>query len=536
MNESEPESDLVITGGTIVTNAPALPRAEALAVSAGKIAAVGKWREVRRVAAAGCRVLDLAGGIAVPGLVDAHGHILGLGMALSVLDVGSCRSAAAVAGAVAGAAAERSDGWILGRGWNHNAWDPPVFPDGRGLDAAASGRAVWLRRADGHAGLASPAALALAGVSRDTPDPPAGRIVRDAAGAPTGVLIDSAMNLVERVIPAAPAAVERRWLEAALACLADAGLTAVHDMGSRAGIIAHLAELSREGNLPVRVRLAIDAGDDHLDEQLARGPWSEGHLAVAAVKLFADGALGSRGAALLAGYADEPGNRGLLLATSAELAGILRRATAGGFQTCIHAIGDGANRAALDAIAAAMTPPERHRLRPRIEHAQVVHDADFARFRLMAVVASMQPQHAASDFPWAPRVLGPDRFRGAYAWRRMLDEGVVVAFGSDFPVEPPAPLEGLRAAVTCAEDDGARRLTLGEALAAYTSGAAFASHCEDRRGRLAPGFDADISLFTVDPAPPESGAGAAAELLAPLVRAARPRATVVAGRLREGRG
>jgi predicted amidohydrolase YtcJ len=485
---------------------PDAPRAEAVAIRGARITAVGSADEVRRFVGPATRVIDLHGRTVTPGLVDAHCHLHGLGESLESLSLRGLGSVAAVAEAVAKAARARAAGeWIVGRGWDQNRWTPAAFPEHAALDAAAPANPVMLERVDGHALWLNAAALRAAGIGRDTADPAGGKIVRDAAGEPTGVLVDHAMALAERGIPGAPAAVRARRILRAAALAVSLGLTGVHEMGIDDETIGVYRALAHEGKLPIRVNAYL-AGGGRVDTLAQRRPDADpdgtAMFVLRGVKLYADGALGSRGAALLAPYDDDPQNSGLVLSPPEELARAAKMAAASGFQLAVHAIGDRANRAVLDAFAAAGDGPGRD-LRFRVEHAQVVAPEDIPRFAALGVIASMQPTHATSDMPWAEARVGPRRIRGAYAWRSILATGAHVAFGSDFPVEEVSPLLGLCAAVTRQDEQGRppggwrpeERLTLEEALRAFTVEPAWAAFAERQRGAIAPGLVADLTVF-----------------------------------------
>jgi predicted amidohydrolase YtcJ len=508
-------ADLVLTGGEILTMQPEAPRAEALAIRGARIAAVGSDAEVRRWVGPATRVIDLHGRTVTPGLVDAHCHLYGLGEALEALPLRGMDRVEAVAQAVAEAARALPKGeWIMGHGWDQNRWTPATFPDHAALDAVAAGHPVALERIDGHALWLDAAALAAAGIRKDTPDPPGGKILRDAAGEPTGVLIDRAMELVGRAMPGAPAAVRARRIQRAAAIAVSLGLTGVHEMGIDDETVGVYRALAAEGKLPLRV-YAYLAGAGRVDSLRGRRPDVDpdgtAMFVLRGVKLFADGALGSRGAALLAPYDDDPENRGLVITPPEELARAAKIAAESGFQVAVHAIGDRANRQVLDAFAAAGAGPGRD-LRFRVEHAQVLTPEDIPRFAALGVVASMQPTHATSDMPWAEARLGPQRIRGAYAWRSVLRTGAHLAFGSDFPVEEASPFLGLYAAVTRQDAEGRppggflpdERLTLDEALHAFTVEPAWASFSERQRGVAATGFVADLTVFDRALAPDRS--------------------------------
>jgi predicted amidohydrolase YtcJ len=489
--DSSGPADLVLQDGDVLTQDPAQPRASAVAMRGERIVAIGDTATVAPLIGPHTRVLALHGRAVVPALTDAHAHLVHLGQAAARVDLRGCRSPDDCAHRLAGAGT--GSAWLQGYGWDQTRFAAPVFPTHEALDRVVSDRPVWLERIDGHVGWASATALARAGIGRDTPDPPGGRIVRDAAGNATGIFVDHAMSLVTRAIPA-PSAAELeadilRGQELALA----AGLTEIHDMGLLPAELAAYRALAAAGRLKLRVYAFAAAAD--ADALLAHPPAPAtpfAHFTLRGIKLYADGALGSRGAALLAPYDDDPRNRGLTLTPEATVRALSRRARANGWQIAVHAIGDRGNREVLDAyIAAGVTAADRF----RIEHAQVVALDDIPRFAAHGIIASMQPTHAVSDHVWAEARIGAARLRGAYAWRRMLDAGAPLAFGSDFPVEAPDIVAGLRAAVERAGWTLDQRLTLDEALVAFTTGAAFAAFEERWRGRAAVGQAADFTIF-----------------------------------------
>lgn len=501
---------LILHGGDVWTMDPARPRARTVAIDGGRVVAVGGEEVLARRGPA-TRVIELGGRVVLPGLVDGHAHLGGLGRSLEILALRWVASEAAVADLVRAAAARLPAGaWIQGRGWDQNLWTPKLFPTRASLDAAAPGSPVILRRVDGHAAWVSSEVLKRAGIDRTTADPPGGLIERDAAGEPTGVLVDNAMELVARVVPEADDATIERWILAgARACL-EVGLVGVHDMGVDEPTAAVYRRLAAAGKLPLRVYGFVEDEQQGpragaAERALAREPErGEGRFKLGGIKLYADGALGSRGAALLADYADDPGNTGLVLTTRARIEELARGALAHGWQIGVHAIGDRANRDVLDAYAAVLqAAPVVRKLRWRVEHAQVVAPEDLGRFGAMEVIAAMQPVHATSDMPWAEARLGPARVRGAYAWRSILAAGGRIVGGSDFPVEEATPLAGLYAAITRQDRTGApeggwypeQRMTVDEALAAFTTAPAYAAFEEATRGRLAPGFAADVTVL-----------------------------------------
>jgi predicted amidohydrolase YtcJ len=495
--------DLLLTG-RVHTLDPARPMAGAVLVRAGRIAAVGSERTCAAQAAPGALRID--GGSVVPGLVDAHGHVQWLGRARS--EVG-CESAASEE-ACAALAAERArsapaGAWLRGRGWDQNRWPGARFPSQATLSRAVPDRPVVLVRVDGHASWVNARALVLAGIGRDTPDPPGGRILREPDGSPTGVLVDAAQELVFARMPAASAAQIEEELTAGLEALVRLGLTEVHDAGVGRAALEAYRRLAEADRLPIRVYAMVDGEVElpALREELGRWTAGEiGRLTVRAVKLYADGALGSRGAALHDDYADEPGNRGLLLTAPELLRAKIRAVAEAGFQPAVHAIGD---RAVSEVLAAFEAAGDLRALRPRVEHLQIARAGDLPRLAACGAVASMQPVHATADAPWLAARLGAGTARHslAYAWRSALRAGLPLAFGSDFPVAEPDPRAGLADAEERTPPGAPpltpeQRLGRDEALSAFTSGAAFAAFAEGRRGRVREGMDADLTVFAGD--------------------------------------
>lgn len=494
----------------ITTGDPARPTAEAALVRDGRFALVGTRAECEAAAGSGARRVEAGG--AVPGLADAHGHLALLGRWRRELRLGDAPDATACAAQVAARARAVPPGtWIRGSGWDQNRWQGGALPREELLTRAAPDHPVALSRVDGHALWVNAAALAAAGIDARTPDPPGGRILRDPAGHATGVLLDGAEALVLARIPPPGAAALEDAVVAALDHLAGLGLTSVHDAGVTPEALAVLRRLAGAGRLPLRVEAMLDGGAPlrELRERMmeARLAPRAGLLSVGAVKLFADGALGSRGAALEEDYADDPGNRGLLLLEPAELAERVAAVVAAGLQPAVHAIGDRAVSVTLDALEAAARTHDVRALRPRIEHLELLLPRHLPRLRALGVVASMQPAQAASDGPWLAARLGAGsaRLRGAFAFRTLAAAGVPLAFGSDFPVEDADPRAGLAAAETRAAPGGGplgpeEALGRADALAAFTRGAAFACFAEGRRGMVRAGLDADLTLFAGDPA------------------------------------
>jgi len=497
------ERDLLVVGA-LYTLDPARPRAEAALIRGGRFARVGSRADCQAAAGPRAAVLDLGRGSATSGLADAHGHVLCYGLALLDVDCVGAASAAECAARAAERARSLPPGeWVLGRGWDETAWPDRRPPTAGVLSAAVPDHPVALHRVDGHAAWLNARALALAGIGPATPDPPGGAIGRDAAGAPSGLLVDNALALLRDALPPPSAAKVEAALGRALAALPRVGLTAVHDAGVDAATLERYRALAEADRLPLRLYAMLDgqAPREVLVEQMAR--WRAtprvGRLTVQAVKLFADGALGSRGARLFEPYADDPGTSGLDVTPPDELRRRVLLAARAGYQPCVHAIGDRACAETLGHFLAAGREAPLAALRPRVEHLQVLCPGDVPLLRASGAVASMQPTHAISDAPWVAARLGTgtERLRGAYAWRRVLDAGVPLAFGSDFPVEPPDPRRGLHAAETRAWQPE-QRLTRAEALRAFTAGAAYAERAEARRGLIREGYDADLTAFDGD--------------------------------------
>jgi hypothetical protein len=500
----------LLSNARVITMDSARPYASALAWDdGGRIVGVGDAAELRRRHADHV-ALDAGGRVVVPGLIDAHGHVLGLGLTLDQADlVGTSSRAEVIERLQAFEKTLPADAWLLGRGWDQNDWPEKAFPTAVDLDAAFPKRPVWLQRVDGHAGWANSAALKLA--TRDLAgdwQPGGGKILREGTK-PSGVLIDGAMNLIDGAVPSISPAMTERALDAAMRKAASLGLTGVHDAGVSRAELAVYRKLADSGRMPIRVYAMADGDGAALDDLCANGLYHHegGRLAMRAVKLYADGALGSRGAALLADYSDDAGNRGLLVTEPEALAAAIAKAQRCKVQVAVHAIGDRGNRAVLDAFAPHLRAAGAGDVRWRIEHAQVVALEDIARFAALRVIASMQPTHATSDMPWAEARVGAARIVGGYAWRRFRDAGVVLAFGSDFPVEAVDPLLGLYAAVTRQDANGApaggwypdQRVTAWEALRGFTLDAAYAAFMDGDVGSLAVGKRADFTVLSRDP-------------------------------------
>jgi predicted amidohydrolase YtcJ len=475
----------------------------------GRIIAVGSAAGVA-AKAPNARHVDMQGRTVLPGLIDAHGHVFGLGGMLTRLDLSGTTSLAGALKAIGDyARANPNRPWLIGRGWNQENWKLGRFPTAAELDGAAGDRPVWLQRVDGHAGWANSRALTLAGITDSTHDPVGGKIIRDASGKATGVLVDAAQDLVNKVVPRLGEAEARRQLDESLKEVARVGLTSVHDAGL--GVLQDrlYRDYADHGKLTARVYGMIGGTDRDFDELSKNGPlktYASDMYALRAVKLYADGALGSRGAALIAPYSDEPSSHGLLFHKNAEIDAMMTKAMKKGYQVNVHAIGDAGNRQILDVykkeIGATGSAAQRH----RIEHAQVVALADIPRFKSLGIIPSMQPTHATSDKNMAEQRVGSDRIKGAYAWRSYLHQGSRIACGSDFPVESPNPFFGLHAAVTRQDAAGQpiagwypeQAMSLKEAFRCFTLDAAYAGHQENALGSLEPGKWADFIVIDRD--------------------------------------
>ncbi|NND00241.1 MAG: amidohydrolase [Gammaproteobacteria bacterium] len=451
----------------------------------------------------GLKRIDGKGTTMLPGLIDAHGHVLSYGQAVSRVDlVGTTSRQQAVERIKTYVEKNPDQPWVLGRGWNQELWSDTSFPTSADLDDIETEQPIWMGRIDGHAAWANLAAMKAAGIDRNTPDPHGGRILRDADGNATGVFIDTAMDLVSEKIPAPTVQQDKRALQLALQRLASLGLTSVHDAGIDIRTADLYKELASEQQLPVRVYAMLseaiyaDFGPPLINE-------GDGFLAIQSVKSYLDGALGSRGAAMNSEYTDKPGDKGLLFKSQRQFKKLLRQTSADGFQLNVHAIGDEANRIALTGFAARGTHPK---LRHRIEHAQVIRPKDISTFARLGIIASMQPTHATSDKNMAEDRIGADRMPGAYAWRSLLDAGITIAAGSDFPVEPAEPLFGIHAAVTRQDRDGnppdgwypEQSLSRAEALRIFTVDAAYAARQEKHLGSIEVGKRADFVLLAQD--------------------------------------
>lgn len=512
VSPSTPAATLAIVNARVWTGDSARPWADAIAVNGDTIVAVGSSAEVRKMGAA--RVVDARGGMVTPGFIDAHVHFVTGGFRLSSVQLRDARTPQEFTRRIKEFAATVPAGtWITGGDWDHEQWGG-TLPTRQWIDSVTPDHPVWVNRLDGHMALANAAALRAAGVNARTPDVSGGEIVRDAGNEPTGILKDNAQSLVDRVIPDPPPLLQDRALDTAMTYVASHGVTSVHNMGSWSDVA--IFERARAANrLRTRIYAAvpISTWEQLRDTVQARGT-GDTWLRIGALKGFVDGSLGSHTAAMLEPFTDAPGDRGLFVNTPDDLYRWTKGADTAGLHVMIHAIGDRAIRTLLDVYQRVSEENGPRDRRFRMEHAQHIAPADVPRFKALGVIASMQPYHAIDDGRWADRVIGAERAKGTYAFRSLLDAGATLAFGSDWFVAPPTPLEGIYAAVTRRTLDDRnpggwvpeQKITVEEALRAYTRGSAVASFDEGRKGILARGMLADLVLIDRDltTAPPET--------------------------------
>lgn len=489
-----------------------LHRFQAIEFDAGKVL---KTFENNPQQKAGKNYIDGQGKTLLPGLIDAHGHVLGYGKTLSSVDLVGTNSLKEALHRIAKFAKANPDAKVIsGRGWNQELWKVKQFPQASDLDALDIDKPIVLGRVDGHALWLNSAALAMAGITSNTKSPSGGEIILTSDKKPSGVLIDNAMDLVYAVMPKDTLASVKATLLKSLNKLASVGLTSVHDAGINKMTYDAYLELANDNALPIRVYAMLDVTDPSYQSMLENGKiGNDNHmLSIRSVKISSDGALGSRGAALHEPYSDQPSNRGLLLHTPEKLNALTQEAMEAGFQVNTHAIGDRANTLTLDSFATWIKKTGTQKMRHRVEHAQVVRPEEFGRFADLNVIASVQPTHATSDKNMAEDRLGSERIKGAYAWQTLYKSGAVVAGGSDFPVEPAEPMFGLHAAITRQDRENLpmggwyanEAATKEQAFSMFTTDAAFAAHQEDIIGTLQPGYFADFILidgdiFTISP-------------------------------------
>ncbi len=523
------EVDTLYVNGRIYTLNESNEVADAMAVRGERIIAVGKSDRLRVRAK---EVVDLGGKTVMPGFIDAHAHLFSLGLSRLTVDLVGATSEGDASARVAERVASSPPGqWIRGRGWDQNDWPTKRFPTHATLDRVSPQNPAYLNRIDGHACWVNKKALAIAGITKETADPPGGRIIRDAQGNPTGVFIDAAMALIASHLPPLTDEEANDAMNMAIRECLKYGITSVHDMGVDLREIEIMKRAIDEERFPFRIYVAIGGVGETWDHFLKTGPiiGHQDRLTVRAIKLYIDGALGSRGAALIEPYSDDPENRGLTLTSDADFKSTVLQALESGFQVCTHAIGDRANNLALNGYEASLQqhPVNDHRL--RIEHAQVLDLNDIPRFKQLGVIPSMQPTHCTSDMYWAEARLGPERVKGAYAWRSLLNTGTIICGGSDFPVENPNPLAGIYAAVSRQDQQGRpkdatdvirsfqlsregltdsksfergwygdQRMTREEALRAFTILAAYGAFEEKDKGSLERGKLADFVVLSND--------------------------------------
>jgi len=522
LTQTPAKSDLVLLNGNFITMNPQQPTAEAVAIKGGRIEWVGSTADARKLFAGASATSDLGGATVLPGIIDAHGHLINLGESFLKLDLKGVDTPQEVARLVKEKAnTVRTGEWILGWGWDEGKW-AANYPTHELLTEAAPTNPVFLTGLHGFAGWANKRALLIAGITKATRDPENGKIIRDEkTGEASGVLINRAQELVtSHVTPLDLDSVKIALELAARECLRN-GLTSVGEARVTPIMLQAFREMVKKGRLPLRVYAMLDGSNSALiDEWLSRGPEVDPNhrLTIRCIKVFADGALGSRGAALFEPYSDAPETKGLITTPESDLYSLTRRALERGFQMATHAIGDAANRQVLDAYERALkqasgassgTGPAATRTQPRlrVEHAQVLAAADIPRFAELGVIASMQPTHCTSDMPWAEKRIGSSRIKGAYAWRAVLKTGAHLPISSDFPGETLNPFYGIYAAVTRQDPQGKpeggwypeQRMTVQEALRGYTIEAAYAEFEEKQKGSIEKGKLADLIVISKDP-------------------------------------
>lgn len=525
MTAQNQPADTIFVHGNIYTGAelgfagaPAkvYPRAEAIAVREGRVVAVGANADVQALKGPHTQVIDLGGRFVMPGFNDAHLHLASGGFEHLNVELAGTRTLQEMQQRIATRVKAAGPGeWIRGRGWDESKWDVQKLPSRQDLDAVTAGHPAIFTRADGHMSVANTAALQAAGITRDTQSPSGGKIDRDDKGEATGILREGAAGLVTRKEPPPAPAERRRAIELALLDAATYGVTSMQDNSDWEDYLTYI-DLEKEGKLTARISewIMFNTPLPVIQQHRAFHPATDPMLHTTMLKAYMDGSLGSHTAALLQPYADDPNNSGLPQYEQAKLDDMARQRAAAGFQMGYHAIGDRGVEMALNAFAAAQTYAEQHSsstpharsrdFRNRVEHAQITTAEQIKRFHELGVIASMQPNHLLTDMNWAIARIGPERAKTSYAWRQFLDNSVVLAFGTDYPVEPITPFRGLYAAISRKNEAGTKeyvpeqKISIDQAIAAYTTGAAYAEFAEKEKGRLAPGFLADFVVLDRD--------------------------------------
>lgn len=516
--QKQPAPDTIFLNGDIYTGESPTARVQALAVRDGRILATGTNEQIRKLKGNDTAVVDLGGRFTMAGFNDAHLHLAGGGMEKVNVNLVGTKSLAEMQARIAERAKGTGAGeWIIGRGWDHTKWvadqDEAKLPSRSDLDKATGDHPAIMTRVDGHIAVVNSAALKLAGITAATKDPEGGAYDRDAKGEPTGILRESAKDLfIEKFVPKPSLSQRRRGIELALREAAEHGITSVQDNSHWEDYLVY-EELLREGKLTLRICEWLDFNDDvrTLEQHRAHRPQSDPMLRTGLLKAYTDGSLGSRTAYMLQPYHDDPKNTGLPQFAPDKLNELVRERTPGAFQYGFHAIGDAGTELALDAFEESIRFARQQSVKPalgdgfrhRVEHAQVVAPEHIARFKTLGVIASMQPNHLLTDMYWAQERIGASRAPYSYAWRAFADAGVPLAFGTDYPVEPITPFRGLYAAVTRKSEDGTRKypgeaIDIHQAIAAYTSGAAYAEFSEKEKGKLTPGLFADLVVLDRD--------------------------------------
>lgn len=509
MQQGNGPADLALINGVIYTGDPAKPRVQALASRGEIILATGSTAEIQKLIGSRTHVIDLRGGFAMPGFNDAHLHLGNAAQAKLTVDLEGVKSIAEFQRRIRARVEISTPGqWIVGRGWDHTLWNPARFPTRQDLDAVSADHPMFFTHISGHVSVANSKALEIAGITASTPNPPGGEIEHDAQGQPDGMLKEApASSLVGRHIPPPTSEQRRQGIQLALQEAALRGVTSMQDNSSWDDFLTYRA-LKDEGTLTARISewLPFDAPLDRLNQMRTDGGTTDPWLKTGMLKGFMDGALGTGTAALLAPYSDDPNSTGILESHPEDLNKMCVERDKAGFQIGLHAIGDRGVRTALDCFAAVVGANGPRDRRDRVEHAQIVAPDDFPRFASLHVIASMQPSHQTTDMRWAERRLGPERIKGAYAWKTMLNDGVTLAFGTDWPVEIINPMRGLHACVTRQLPDGSpkdgwqpqEKISMDECIHAYTVGSAYAEFDEGKKGRLMPGQYADIIILSED--------------------------------------